>query len=327
MPMIFFNIGWMLRYQGVSEADKIEGNHEFIKENQSGHEQFNFMPLDGMLYGYAPTKWHGLKPEGINLERLGAPKDSEYLDGVTVVYFARNPQNNIPCIVGWYKNAVLYRFPVDLPGRVIDGLQFSYNCKTSADYGVCVPASKRVFEIPYSRSIPGGYGMSATWFADNLPGFQEKTAVYLEDYEYTVNRLNNLGKKEINIENKLLVKANAVRAVCKYYETLGFSVMAVEDQNMGWDLTAKNIHGVEYLIAVKGQPGAEISAQLTPNEYKTLRERPENFILAICAEVLTDPAIHIFSIIREENAFYGVDDDGNIIDFAELPAAAAKIRQ
>ena len=95
--MIFLNIGWMSRYAGV-RGDPISGGQKYLARHGYGHEMLNFKPYAGKMYGTAPVP-HGT----IRLEKLGAPKGADSVDRVLVVWVARS------LIVGWYKNATVYR--------------------------------------------------------------------------------------------------------------------------------------------------------------------------------------------------------------------------
>lgn len=328
MPIIFFNIGWMWKYQGETDGDRVESNFQYVKDMQTGHEQYNFLPIKGYLYGYAPIKWDEGKPKAIRLERIGGDEDCESMSNVTVVFFSLRPQNKDAYIVGWYRDATIYRYPQIFPGRIIAGDQFYYSFKTRAKNGVCVPVSQRTFVVPSSQKIAGGYGMSCIWYADKIHGFKEKAEKYISNYKpesHTAAQIKAHPNK--NIENKLLVERNAVNAVINYYENLGFTVESVEKDNVGWDLETTHPDGTQYFIEVKGLAGDEISVQLTANEYRALRKEYKKYILAICTNSLDDPIIHIFSIIRDGGEICACDDDGNILDFIESVAAIARMRE
>lgn len=107
-PLVFINIGWMKRYQGPSPTDELEpGNFGYFKKNKSrkavGHEQWNFVERDGWVYGYVP------RSSGINITRLGANKDQDELEGVLVIFVARDPAAQELKVVGWYRNATVSR--------------------------------------------------------------------------------------------------------------------------------------------------------------------------------------------------------------------------
>ncbi|MBD5626126.1 MAG: DUF3883 domain-containing protein, partial [Desulfovibrio sp.] len=271
--------------------------------------------------------WNDHKPRAIRLERLGGEKDCASLSNVTVVFFSLRPQNESAYIVGWYKNATIYRYPQKFDGREIAGDQFYYSFKTLAKNGICIPVSQRVFEVPSAKKKAGGYGQNTIWYADRLPSFKAKVKKYIDNYQPESHQLPKIKTNSKNIDHKLLVEKNAVEAVKAYYEQLGFNVVSVEKDNMGWDLEASSQGGTGYLIEVKGLAGVDVSVQLTPNEYRALKKEHRKYILAICTDSLNEPKIHIFSIIKEGEDIYASDDDGNLLDFIESIAATAKIRQ
>jgi hypothetical protein len=45
--VIFFNVGWMERYQGNPEQESIKGGGKFVDKNGYGYEMFNFLPFNG----------------------------------------------------------------------------------------------------------------------------------------------------------------------------------------------------------------------------------------------------------------------------------------
>jgi len=78
-PMVFFNVGWMKRYSGMSKDDRTLGRHGYLREHNHGFESFNFLPEDGRVFGYQP------RSDKMWLPRLGASPRAERLDHVLVV--------------------------------------------------------------------------------------------------------------------------------------------------------------------------------------------------------------------------------------------------
>lgn len=133
-------------------------------------------------------------------------------------------------------------------------------------------------------------------------------------------------EKQVNPEAKLLVEQNAVNTVRAYYQKLGFDVASVEKDNCGWDLTATHPNGTKRLIEVKGLSGQQISVQITPNEYKALKKRHKNYILAVYTNAIVSPVLHIFMIHKQaDGVFKAYDDDGNILEFVESVSAVAQL--
>lgn len=103
MPLLFCNIGWMERYQGLGSGDRIRGGGTYVKEEGRGHEICNFSRYRNRVYGYVqPPAWQ------INIERLGADPESNSIRDVSVVWTAMRPGGGT-VIVGWYRNATVFR--------------------------------------------------------------------------------------------------------------------------------------------------------------------------------------------------------------------------
>src|SRR5579872_6420614 len=116
MAMLFCNIGWMSRYRGLEhQPDKIVGGGQYVRENDAGAEVCNFLPCDdGYVYGHVETykgNWEdktGIDRE-IKLQHLGATGAAPFVDGIDVIWTATHPLEKQRRIVGWYKNARVYR--------------------------------------------------------------------------------------------------------------------------------------------------------------------------------------------------------------------------
>src|SRR4051794_40882214 len=96
-PMLFLNVGWMTKYEGL-KGDRISGGGTWITTHGYGSEIFNFKLYHGSMLGF------GRAPQDtIRIEKLGAKKSDSSVRGVLVVWVAKSK------IVGWYKNATVYR--------------------------------------------------------------------------------------------------------------------------------------------------------------------------------------------------------------------------
>ncbi len=80
--MVFFRVGWMHRYRGITESDTISRGGAYVNEHGFGHEIFNFQPFEDRFYGYVQppgrnNRWtEGWKEAKINLTQLGYRVDS-----------------------------------------------------------------------------------------------------------------------------------------------------------------------------------------------------------------------------------------------------------
>jgi hypothetical protein len=157
---LFLHTGWTSRYDGTEAP---EGGHAYLKRSV-GVEAENFKPVDGWCYGYAPVgrtsqgRQSAAIPKGqrtLKIEKLGAARTQAKVDGVTIVWTARHP-NNGPVIVGLYEEATAFRFmPAD------EGDKF-FIAKARVENCHLVPEGLRDFEVPHKRQ--GFPGMAAAWF-------------------------------------------------------------------------------------------------------------------------------------------------------------------
>ncbi len=112
--IVFVRIGRMHFYAGPQKGDeRPEGGGKDTK-NHLGHEAFNFFPdFDGTLYGT-----FGIIAKRIDLRKIdpALAKNSPSVDGVLVVFVA--PYNGGQRIVGWYRDATVYRESVRYPREV-----------------------------------------------------------------------------------------------------------------------------------------------------------------------------------------------------------------
>lgn len=158
MPVLFCNIGWMVKYDGI-DGDSIQRGGAYNK-SEIGHEVCNFSNIDSKVYGH-------VQPTGrMNIVKLGAGKNDEYINGVTVIWTA-GPDSGGTVIVGWYKNATVYRdaqqLNVQSDLQIQNGIS-TYRILADASDAVLLPAHKRDFMIP--RAVKGGIGQSNVWYAD-----------------------------------------------------------------------------------------------------------------------------------------------------------------
>ena len=163
MPILFCNVGWMKHYDGI-QNDSIERGGE-CNEHSNGHEVCNFADRAGTLYGYVQPSGRAIK-----IEKLGAADGDDSVDGVTVVWTA-SPEAGGTVVVGWYKNATVYRdaqqIPKPTPHQVRNGVDLFRIKARSAD-AVLLPVTERDLIVP--RAVKGGIGQSNVWFADKPEG-------------------------------------------------------------------------------------------------------------------------------------------------------------
>lgn len=184
---LFLHTGWTSRYDG-SEAP--EGGHAYLK-TAIGVEAENFKPIDGWCFGYAPVsrirkgRGEASIPKGhrtLNIDKLGAGRRDDEIDGVTIVWTARHPANG-PVIVGLYHNATVFRImPMD---RL-------YIAKARVEDCHLVPEGLRDFQITHKQK--GFPGMAAAWFpGEHQHGPAKDMLSAAAQYVSTIRRFTHQG--------------------------------------------------------------------------------------------------------------------------------------
>ncbi len=186
--MVFFNIAWMSDYQGITINDIPKHGGTYINENKFGAEVYNFQPFNGKMYGFVEAGWKPT-PRCINIAKnFGASKQAQSVDGVLVVWVARHPSEPKTLVVGWYKNATVYRgrqdAPLGSPRKLPDGTDAVYFAMANEKDCVLVPLSLRSCDIPRTEKKKSGLGQKNIWYAKDELGLKTKLRVleYIRNY-------------------------------------------------------------------------------------------------------------------------------------------------
>jgi hypothetical protein len=283
MPL-FCNVGWMERYQGQTKADTIKGGGSWVAEHGTGHEVCNFLPVRGRVYGYVQAQG-----SGIDVERLGADEDAEFIDGIDVVWTAKKPGVGT-VVVGWYRNVrvqgAFKKFDPVPPVQAENGIQH-YLIEARAEDATLLEVDARVLEVP--RQQKGGMGQSNVWYADQ-PGQEEFLARVAKALRVGAVPPAPPGKRATPDQaQKVKVEKAAIRMTWEHYERLGYTVQSVEPDNAGWDLEATSGKS-KVRIEVKGLSANGRQIELSPNEFKAFSAQADDYRLAIVSEALTPKA-------------------------------------
>lgn len=173
MKIIFCNIAYMKNYCG-SENDMP------VNDENTG-EIYNFLDYDGKCYGFFEIGFKNLDIERI--ENNGKNK----VDDVLVVWVAKPDKSDAhSVIVGWYKNATVYRYSrTNLHYRY--GVYRDYYISAEAENCYLLPENRRDFIITRASKNGKGKGMgqSDVWYADSeyaKKEFVPKVLEYIENY-------------------------------------------------------------------------------------------------------------------------------------------------
>jgi hypothetical protein len=312
--IIFFNTGWMDFYQGISQ-DKIIGGGEHVETHGWGGEMLNFKIFRNRHYGYVQVGGN------IKLDRLGAKPMESKLENVLVVWTAREPKNGGTYIVGWYKNATVFRqyqfAPKSSKRKWLED-EIGYFATAKTEDCKLLPKDERVVKVPRGSQ---GMGQRNIWYGDNNPDFIKLVQNYINNGVLPAKpstRKIKSSPKQIDPLKRVEIETKAVQIVVDYYKQLGYDVTSFEKDNIGWDLTAIN-DSSELKLEVKGLSGSEAIAELTPNEYKSLKSNKHDYRLCIVTEVLTKPQLRIFAHSNETNQWSS--EDGTSVEFNEIISA------
>lgn len=291
--ILFANIGWMKRYRGHSNSDKIKGGGSYNPDDK--HEAFNFQDVDGHCYGYVqPTKWCKIKIERIDSSCL---RVDDYLDDVLVVWTATNPIEGGTFIVGWYRHARVYRtFQNGTKLKERNG--YGYNIEALSSDCTLLIEQERTMRVPRATNAlnKGFMGQSNIWYADNetekVVNFRKLVVDYINNY---VKPKSRMPKPDINVEAKIVVEKAAISAVTSYYKEQGYKIYSVESENKGWDLEAYK--GKSMLrIEVKGLSGFDLSVHITKNEYSQMKSaNNDNYRLCVVTNAVSSPRLWTFA--------------------------------
>lgn len=282
---IFLRTAWMKHYKGVTDTDIPTGAGSWVEEHHDGQEVCNYLPIDNFYYGYARIQ----NGRDLRLENLGAGKNDDFIEGITIVYFAKNPVMGGQYIVGWYKNATLFRKVQKLEkGKRLEHLD--YLAKTDLNKVYLVPEDDRTFEIP-----DDGPGQTNAWYVERYknPTYLSEVIKYIEDpenYVYRKSKKNHGLQRpwQEDAELRKQIETKAMNLVAEYFEKRNCIVQYRHKENLGWDLEAKSINKKTFLLEVKGLSSDFKAIELTPNEYLNSKKNNKNYRICVVSNILND---------------------------------------
>ena len=319
MKILFCNIGWMELYRGQQTGASIKGGGAFVEKEGRGHEVCNFSDHDGFVYGY-------VEPPGKNLDiRRIAGYESDFVDGVLIVWTAPLNGRAPAVVVGWYKDATVYhafrkfdRVPPVYEENRVNGYRF----KVKRENAVLLPVDSRTHEIPKHQK--GLMGQSNIWYADTPEGKPIVKSVLALVNGTSRPQLTTRGMTDP--EYKAKVEKAAIKVVRQYYIRLGYAVDSVEKDKIGWDLETRFGGRVRFRIEVKGLSGSEPGVGLTPNEYNKFDENAEDYRLAVVTDALSGaPRLLLCRFSAEQDKWIVDGQDGLGIKVEERTSATVRV--
>ena len=161
----------MKYYKGVQPFDQPSMGGEYIKENGTGGEVWNFLPtMDDsgteVCYGFVEPKHNRGVVNTLHIENItGRDSDmyEDYIDDVLVIWCATKEKNQ-QTVVGWYKHATFYR---NIQEYMVDGEYYVYNSIAVADNCVLLPRNERdraKWSAPVSTADGYGFGSAMVYY-------------------------------------------------------------------------------------------------------------------------------------------------------------------
>lgn len=302
--IIFFNIGWMQHYEGLRN-DKIIGGGKHIANEGWGGEVFNFKNKNGNCYGYVQPK---ISSSGdafsstIRIERIGAKSSDSFIENVLVIFTSKDPINKGTRVVGWYKNAIVYRNSQYLKdnSRRYMGNDLPYFVKAKYSDVVLLPIDSRVEMVPRGKK---GMGQSNVWYCEENELFKKHILKIVEG-KLKIGSTTR-GTINVNIDRKIEVEKKAINFVSNYYANLGYDVFSVEKDNLGWDLEIKKAKEI-LLVEVKGLSGEFVSVDFSPNEYSKMCDKvyQSKYRIAVVSKALNQNLeFNLFNFSKEKSSW------------------------
>ena len=310
MPMVFFKTGWMSRHQGL-KGDPIFSTMSYVVENKYGHERNSFKPKRGKCFGYAPVA-------GVNIhDAFEAELDAKYTDGIDVVWVSNRPKPlGGLVIVGWYRNARVYRHKQASPGLII-AEAIAANCKL-------LRVAERSYGLPLSG--PGSFRSTKVWYARHHPRIiRDVQSMIAGTYHVKPGKVRQTGIDDPDLTRRAEVETAAIDRVTEHYVSLGFNVESVEKLNRGWDLEATG-RNKKLLLEVKGTSHGSIQPLLTPNEFDAANANRSSFHLCIVSDALEIRPV-LTDLHYASNVDGWISDDAEIWDIVSVTSGLAKPRE
>lgn len=293
MKLLVCNAAWMNWYRGLRGGDVPVHGGSFVRRHGYGHEIFNFEPNGKYYYGYVQIRFGR-----IEIDHLGA-QGRPYVDDVLVVWRARSPTGSV--VVGWYRNARVYRKPQRGNAQrrskhrgKFETIGWYIRAPVSGSY--LLPPRFRTFRWP--ASSPGfGSRTFVSFLQKENPGvrrYRQKLLAYIKRVESGQPGPPPRGKPpKVDQDRNLRIERAGVAWAMEYYHKLGYSVESVEEEKCGYDLVARNA-AQELFIEVKStatSDPSEVSVGLTPNEFSASRIRRRTYRICIVLDALGKPEI------------------------------------
>lgn len=319
-------------YQGPKPGDERPIGGGSYNKDEIGHEAYNFLNINGFLYGYFQP--HMTPPYDINLGRIKKGCTSEKIEDVLVIWFATNPIDKGQVIVGWFNNATVFR-SIQSPNTLQHRENYNYNITAQASNCTLLPISKRKFPVGHGIEgiKEGNPGQSNVFYTLDEKGLDKDTRNPINNWiEKTIDYITNYSGAKIksredeiqeniqtaehstggmgfqsDVEVRLKIEAHAM-AICKaHYEDLGYTVKDVSATEP-YDFII-NKGKERRLIEVKGTQSTGTTIILTRNEVELSRVNGSNMTLFLVHSILMNK-----KSVKKESGIIAITDPWHVIN-------------
>lgn len=202
-PIIFARVADMKYYKGITKLDQPSNGGSYVNETGRAHEAYNFDALhdeeDGEDYCIGFVMMASSSKSGecqLHIERMNGCQimdGEETIDGVTVVWCSKAPGSQNMRVVGFYRNATVYRYAQEIAFENGDYQIFNFLAKK--EECVLLPYRERhsnsKWYVPSSHknNATFGFGRSNIWYASGCSEdhkqkeFVEKMIMNIDSYE------------------------------------------------------------------------------------------------------------------------------------------------
>lgn len=316
-PILILHVVRLYYYEGMDQGF-YPGGFKWPAANARAGEIYNFKKVDGYCYGYVEIT----DDTTIRIEKLGAGKADKFIDGVLVVWTAPDPEQKGSTVVGWYRNARVYRTPQKPTGAVamsrmgMGAHVSNFIVKAPADDCTILPADNRPQTIPRGKGLPGQKPLFYPANVGNPKNQKIASALEADLRDFIEGGIAVAlskgpkkamgGQHQTDPDKRKEVEDAAITYVRAHFKNLGYETEDVSAAKCGWDLTATK-GDLLLCIEVKGRSADQAIADFTFQEYDCIRAQESgkfsNGIYRICivTRALEKPTLYHYQCMPTRN--------------------------
>lgn len=234
--ILLCNVGYLEYYDSTMDTKPIKNGGKYPNKYKTGGEINNFhFYEDGKCYGFVEPGFKNNKQNMLHIEKIDSDyKRKDKISDVTVVFCAKSPLIKKTVIVGWYKNATVFR-------RVKEDNGVKYNITASNSDAVRLSENERIFEVPRANSAEKlGFGISQIWYAkednEKVRNFISRVFDYIGGKRYIWAEQNDNEYFESGISKKADVNVyernSAARKACLEFNGYKCKICGFESEKV-----------------------------------------------------------------------------------------------